>query len=486
MNHELRDYATSVAATRIHHGERTGLSSIPLELYRAILQFIHPRDFDYSLALISRSFRVNIEAQFYKYVAVPEKRLLFFCRTMLARPDLARRVQRLAFTGAVHREPEPGDTDVVAETMRLLVNLKDLSITASNHIRLAEERPWPVHHDDVRILDGCTFRLERLACFFSWAEPLAQWLATQPQLIAFEHDGYPQGDVRFPGASAPPLDDKEDHDGAPQPQLPLLRCTYLRIPPYILACFDGRPKPQPVALRFDMRFITVRQEFEAARALRDMCRNLKCLTLTRQTCTTEEYLSTSRILRTFADKAPNLTCLALYENIDYSAGENKRILSIIKEHFPKLQVFVWAPLNYLAGTQDEDDFSESSESGFSIASCTEDDEYSFDKTERYALAMFDAVPAMRMFISFRKGPCYVWRRGPPPSDPAAPRPFKRTPLFICPSEDSFRAVDPNQPIELFVSSVPHGPPLAEPRVIRVYNVPVSLPFSRSAKTFQDP
>lgn len=96
---------------------------------------------------------------------------------------------------------------------------------------------------------------------------------------------------------------------------------------------------------------------------------------------------------------------------------------------------MWAPLNYPV-TQDEDeDLSTSSSSGFSIASCTEDEEYSFDKTERYALAMFDVVPAMRMFISFRKGPCYVWRRGPPASsDAAAPRPFKRTPLSICLSD----------------------------------------------------
>ncbi|KAI9436416.1 hypothetical protein BJY52DRAFT_1328970 [Lactarius psammicola] len=479
MNHEPNDNATTVTAIRTHHSERARLPSIPLEPYRAILQFVHPRDFNYSLALVSRSFRVDVEAQLYKYVAVSEKRLLFFCRTMLARPDLAKRVRRLAFTGAVHREPEPGDTDLVAETMRLLVNLKDLSITASIHIRRSDQRPWPVHHDDVRILDGCTFRLERIACFFSWAEPLAHWLASQPQLIAFEHDGYSQGEVRFDGASV----SSDEEDGA---QLPLLRCAYLRIPPYILACFEGRSKPQPVVLRFDMRFVTVRQEFEAARALRDVCRNLKCLTITRQT-STEEYLSTSRILRTFADKAPNLTCLALYENIDYSAGENKRILRIIKEYFTKLQVFVWAPLNYPV-TQDEDEFSESSESGFSIASCTEDEEYSFDKTERYALAMFDAVPAMRMFISFRKGPCYVWRRGPTSSsDPAAPRPFKRTPLSICLCEDTFRGVDPDQPIELFVTSVPHGPPLAEPRVIHLtYDAPVSLPVSHSAKTFQDP
>jgi hypothetical protein len=268
-------------------------------MYRAILQFIHPHDFDYSLALVSRSFRVVVEAHFYKYIAVPEKRLLFFCRTMLARPDLARCVQRLAFTGAVHREPEAADTDVVAEMMRLLVNLKDLSITASMYLRRAGEQPWPVHHDDVRILYGCAFQLERLACFFSWTEPLAQWLTTQPQLRAFEHDGYSQGTVSFPATSAP-----------------LLRCEYLRITPYILACFEGHEKPQPVVLRFDIRSITVQQEFNAARALRDICSNLKCLTLTRQT-STDEYLSTSRILRTFADKAPNLTCLALYENIDY-------------------------------------------------------------------------------------------------------------------------------------------------------------------------
>jgi hypothetical protein len=241
-----------------------------------------------------------VEAQFYKYVAVPEKCLLHFCRTMIARPDLARRVQRLAFTGAVHREPEPEDTDVVAKMMRLLVSLKDLSISLSIHAPRPGERQWPVHHDDVHILYDCPFKLERLACNFTWGEPLARWLATQPQLVSFEHAGYPQGEVRIGAGDAT-----------------LLNCAYLRIQPYILACFRGREKkPQPVALRFDMRFISVQQEFDAAQSLRDIARNLKCLTLTRQTAT-EEYLSTSRILRTFAHRAPNLTCLAIYENIDY-------------------------------------------------------------------------------------------------------------------------------------------------------------------------
>jgi hypothetical protein len=36
-----------------------------------------------------------------------------------------------------------------------------------------------------------------------------------------------------------------------------------------------------------------------------------------------------------------------------SAGENKRILRFIKEHFTKLQVLVWAPLDYPV-VRDED------------------------------------------------------------------------------------------------------------------------------------
>jgi hypothetical protein len=154
----------------------------------------------------------------------------------------------------------------------------------------------------------------------------------------------------------------------------------------------------------------------------------------------------------------------------------------------------------------------SSSSGFSIGSCTEEEEYSFDKTERYAFAMFEAVPALRMFISYRKGPCYVWRRiGPPTPAPAPPRDsgessdsgndnlgggeaepepvsrpvLKRTWLSIPLSEDTFRAVDPDQPIDLFVTNVPYGPPLAAPRIINIYNAPIVPPASRSAKTFQE-
>ena len=206
-------------------------------------------------------------------------------------------------------------------------------------------------------------------------------------------------------------------------------------------------------------------------------------------------------------------------------------------------MFVWAPLNYPVN-QDDDGYSSmsSSSSGYSITSCTEEEEYSFDKTERYAFAMFEAVPALRMFISYRKGPCYVWQRigsapapapaptptpeprdsgssgsgseggdsdsdgsgrnhqaqagedegegeaapAPAPVPVPAPRPvLKRTWLSIPLSEDTFRAVDPDQPIDLFVTNVPHGPPFAARRIINIYNAPIVPPASRSAKTFQE-
>jgi hypothetical protein len=181
-----------------------------------------------------------------------------------------------------------------------------------------------------------------------------------------------------------------------------------------------------------------------------------------------------------------------------------------------LQVFVWAPLNYPVNQEDDGYSSASSSSGFSIGSCTEEEEYSFDKTERYAFAMFEAVPALRMFISYRKGACSVWQRiGPAPAPapapasrdsaadsdrsgnpgeavqepgprPEPPRPvLKRTWLSILLCEDTFRAVDPDQPIDLFVSNVPHGPPLAAKRIIKIYNAPIVPPVSRSAKTFQE-
>ena len=62
-----------------------------------------------------------------------------------------------------------------------------------------------------------------VACIFTWAEPLVQWLFTQPQLATFEHDGYPGGEVRLGASDAT-----------------LMSCSYLGILSYILTCNDGQ------------------------------------------------------------------------------------------------------------------------------------------------------------------------------------------------------------------------------------------------------
>ncbi|KAH9956314.1 hypothetical protein BGW80DRAFT_1565797 [Lactifluus volemus] len=206
-------------------------------------------------------------------------------------------------------------------------------------------------HNSIRILRDCLFKLERLACVFTWSELLSQWLAKQPQLAAFEHGGY--------------LDDDRMRLGTSDASLMGWYLAHLARHPRVLRGAG---------------------EIAANGALRQ---------------SELQYPSTSRVLWAFANKAPNLTCLAIYENIDYPTGENKHILCVIKEYFTTLQVSVWAPLHYPVA-RDEDGYTSSS-LGFSIDSCTKEEMYLFDKTERYALVMSDAVISLPVFISFLKG-----------------------------------------------------------------------------------
>ncbi|KAH9956317.1 hypothetical protein BGW80DRAFT_1388580, partial [Lactifluus volemus] len=61
----------------------------------------------------------------------------------------------------------------------------------------------------------------------------------------------------------------------------------------------GREKSQPMVLWYDMRFSDAHGAISTRRQ------------------SEPQYPSTSRVLRAFADNAPNLTCLAIYQIIDY-------------------------------------------------------------------------------------------------------------------------------------------------------------------------
>ncbi|KAH9970314.1 hypothetical protein BGW80DRAFT_582691 [Lactifluus volemus] len=82
------------------------------------------------------------------------------------------------------------------------------------------------------------------------------------------------------------------------------------------------------------------------------------------------------------------------------------------------------------------------------------------------------------------GPRYVWWRGLAKQDPSKAQPFKPTRLSMGLSEDTFLEVNPDQPIELFVTNLPQGPSLAVLWVIRIYNAPIGMPPSRSRKSIQ--
>jgi hypothetical protein len=89
--------------------------------------------------------------------------------------------------------------------------------------------------------------------------PLSRWLATQPQLAAFEdgsHHGTTGDDQVRLGTSDPTL----------------MGCSYWCISPYIM-----KENPQPVELRYDVRFSDAQEELRTAQCLRDVSRNLKVL-----------------------------------------------------------------------------------------------------------------------------------------------------------------------------------------------------------------
>ena len=67
---------------------------------------------------------------------------------MFTQPDLTCRVKRLAYMGAVHREPKLGEMEVVARMMQML------SISALIYIPETEmgECEWPMNRNDMRVL----------------------------------------------------------------------------------------------------------------------------------------------------------------------------------------------------------------------------------------------------------------------------------------------------------------------------------------------
>ncbi|KAI0054901.1 hypothetical protein BV25DRAFT_1922272 [Artomyces pyxidatus] len=394
---------------------------LPFELYRPIIRYAAPYVPDRYIRFwmyVSRWWRYEIESLFYESVDVPEMGLLYFCRTIIDRPDLARRVLKLEFTSAADHPRRDGDDEMVARALKLLVNLKDLSIKESQHWRVQE---WVLTHQHYWVLHDVPFQLTYYESHFTWGQEFLDFLATQPGLREFVHAGST-------------LDDQ-------QPRIQentLVRANALSISPHIISGFKRPRRVTNLQLNFWQH--SAEEEEDAVKALRAFSRHLSVLMICRKVGL-DEYVSAAQMIRTFSKHTPNLTVFGFFDSIDYSNGDNKRILQALseKDRFQKLQVFIWAPW-YLGSGIDEDVSSE--EDGFSVDS--DDEEKSPLKIQRYALALMKAVPSLQCFVSFRGSHMHCWLRGQQ-EDTVVPW---NPPNPITPS--SHREINPDAPLEFFI------------------------------------
>ncbi|TFY81032.1 hypothetical protein EWM64_g2982 [Hericium alpestre] len=404
-------------------------SRLPRELIRPIIELVD-RDFEddvHEMAEVCWAWRYEVESYIYSSVDVPDTKLLFFARTLVDRPDLARRVRRLALTPAGHRPKQPGDIDIVARMFKLLVNMKDLSIIEGPHFQPLEWVISPVA--DVWIIENCPFSLVRFKSFFAWTPRHVDFLATQPDLREFLLEG---------GSYA--------EDIPMIPDTALSHCTSLRADPRLLL---GLQVPRAIThLRVDLFHMSEDEELEAAHSIAFLGNQLRSLCINRWIKPDEEpYARTSDMLRIFAPKTSHLSFLGLYEAHDYSRPENARIRRLISRHLRKLKAFVWGPL-YVSRYADEDFSSDGS--GFSINTDDDDIENSEVKTTKYVMAMMKSSPMLDVFISKRSGSNSAWVRRR--SDGS----IRSMSLAHSMTEDSFRFVDPDDPLNFIVNGEVHS------------------------------
>lgn len=283
-------------------------SSLPIELHRPIIEYVvEAYDADHArnvrLIRVCRFWRQETERAMYREVSVPHHKLLFFCQMIISRPDLALLIRRLFFTAAGHRPKQPGDTELVAQMLRLLHNLTDLAISEGPFDQtIYRTEDWVVGKNDSWIFDGCTFKLDRYRCHFSWGQELVDFLSTQKSLREFIHVGGAPDNAE----SVPDLPDDT-----------LANCHCLAVPAHTLW---GMRQPYTTVTHLLVKIwdLSVADAYDAARSIQPLGGSLKCLCLHRMTRPwTDEYPSISRMVQQFAPSTRHLKFLALYDDVDF-------------------------------------------------------------------------------------------------------------------------------------------------------------------------
>lgn len=275
-----------------------------VKLYRNIFRMLSAPDLK-QLCLVSRTLRKEAESILYETCSVPDGMLDLFCRTVIEHPELRRHVRVLSCTTMGHRGTIERDHDLalISQGLKSLHNLRDLTISGSFFPLSA----WTVSVNDIHILRGATFKLQRLSCLFVYDDGLLGLLSSQPSIETFIH---------LWGADA---------DSGPSIETSL-NVKKLSCVPHILQTL--RITPALSHLRLEFRYLTALQEHQGARCIRQFGHNLVSLCILRY-AHPDEYLPMARIVASFAPYTPNLKFLSLFdEYIDHVRVDTSNTLAL--------------------------------------------------------------------------------------------------------------------------------------------------------------
>jgi len=255
----------------------------------------------HNLLYVSRAWRWEAERYLYTYVVVPDGKILFFCRTVLSRPDLAKRVRYLKTACNHVDEPTLGDIDYLAAGLQAMPNIRDLTLLTCGDLAPF----FPIYNQDTDhwILSSCSFQLYSLHAGFVWNRDLANFVASQPQL-------------RRLILAAP----KEDKINTPIPGLVLPNCRCLSAYPFTLPNFAVVPPVTHYGLVLGDHDAS--DEAQGAAEIGLLGETLKVVTVVRMEGNTpgmvdRPCLAPAQILARFADKTPHVVFLGIWDYHDF-------------------------------------------------------------------------------------------------------------------------------------------------------------------------
>ncbi|KAI0316179.1 hypothetical protein OF83DRAFT_1173138 [Amylostereum chailletii] len=389
---------------------------------------------------VSKAWKYEAERIIYDRVYVRGRNLLLFCRTLIERPDLAKRVRVLEFCTAGKHRRLPGELDLVKRMFQLVVNLKDLKFWGQPLYEWDVSGDIICVHRDWDVLKDVPFKLDRFVSSFYWHENLFEFLEQQPALRQFESLGHSN------------ISKEWIKGGFIAPEVVLANCKALRLEPYMTHTFTRLPPVTHLHLRLCQR--PPIEEAHGAEEVALFGEHLRVLMISRgvNRHRDDDYLAPAQIFKRFAGKTPKLSVVGMIDDVMWSPKDNKDVLRALTGNFPALKAFIWGPKSSVASVTglDVDGWGTSEDDGYSTLS--DDDADQMDKVEIFATDMMIAVPSLEFFFVVGEGRgCYAFSKDLCPEDDEY-HIHRRGVALSAVDTSLFSFIDPEFPFDLFGES----------------------------------